>query len=153
MGEATRVMSLKDGTKKMSKSDESDLSRINMTDDADTIVKKIKKAQTDADPMPDHVDGLDGRPGASNLVTIYAALSETTRADVVAKYAGQGWGVFKPALADLAVEKLAPMTARMNALMADKAEIDRILTAGSDKAGEIAAKVVQDTRDIMGFWK
>jgi tryptophanyl-tRNA synthetase len=153
MGEATRVMSLKDGTKKMSKSDESDLSRINMTDDADTIVKKIKKAQTDSDPLPDHVDGLEGRHGASNLVTIYAALSDIGRADVVAKYAGQGWGAFKPALADLAVAKLAPMTARMNDLMADKGEIDRILKAGSEKADEIAAKVVQDTRDIMGFWR
>lgn len=153
MGEATRVMSLKDGTKKMSKSDESDFSRINMTDDADKIVKKIKKAQTDSDPLPDHVDGLEGRHGASNLVTIYAALSGATRAQVIDKYAGQGWGAFKPALADLAVEKLAPMTARMNDLMADKGEIDRILKAGSDKAGDVAARVVQETRDIMGFWK
>jgi tryptophanyl-tRNA synthetase len=153
MGEATRVMSLKDGTKKMSKSDESDLSRINMTDDADTIVKKIKKAQTDQELMPEKVEGLDGRHGASNLVTIYAALSETSRKAVVEKYAGKGWGEFKPALADLAVEKLSPMTAKMNDLMADKGEIDRILKAGSEKANIIAAKVVDETRSIMGFWK
>lgn len=152
MGEATRVMSLKDGTKKMSKSDESELSRINMTDDADTIVKKIKKAQTDQDPMPDSVDGLEGRHGASNLVTIYAALSDKSKAEVVAEFAGQGWGTFKPALADLAVAKLAPMTERMNELMTDTAEIDRILKAGSEKAGAVAEGVVTKTRDIMGFW-
>jgi tryptophanyl-tRNA synthetase len=153
MGEAMRVMSLKDGTKKMSKSDESELSRINMTDDADTIVKKIKKAQTDQEPMPEKIEGLEGRHGASNLVTIYAALSETSRAAVVEKYAGKGWGEFKPALADLAVAKLAPMTAKMNELMADKGEIDRILKAGSAQANQIAAKVVDETRSIMGFWK
>jgi tryptophanyl-tRNA synthetase len=153
MGEAARVMSLKDGTKKMSKSDESDLSRINMTDDADTIVKKIKKAQTDSDPLPDSVEGLAGRAGASNLVAIYAALADISKADVVAKYAGQGWGVFKPALADLAVEKIGPINARMSALLADKAEIDRILKAGSEKANAVAEKTVVKTREIMGFWR
>lgn len=153
MGEAARVMSLKDGTKKMSKSDESDLSRINMTDDADAIVKKIKKAQTDPEPLPDTVEGLAGRPGASNLVMIYAALAGISRADVVAQFAGQGFGVFKPALADLAVAKLGPINARMRELLGDPAEIDRILRTGSEKVAGIAAKTVSDTRDIMGFWK
>lgn len=153
MGEATRVMSLKDGTKKMSKSDESDLSRINMTDDADSIVKKIKKAQTDPEPLPDTVEGLEGRPGAANLVNIYAALAGISRAEVVAQFAGQGWGVFKPALADLAVAGLGPINARMRELMADTAEIDRILRAGSEKISVIAEKTVSATRDVMGFWR
>lgn len=153
MGEATRVMSLQDGTKKMSKSDPSEKSRIALTDDADTISKKIKKAQTDSDPLPETVEGLEGRAGASNLVTIYAALSDMSRADVIARYAGQGWGVFKPALADLAVEKLSPITQRMSQLMADPAEIDRILKAGSEKAAGIAQQTVAKTRDIMGFWR
>ena len=152
MGEATRVMSLQDGTKKMSKSDPSEKSRINLIDDADTIVKKIKKAQTDPDALPDSVEGLAGRAGADNLVTIYAALAEKTKAEVIAEYAGQGWGVFKPALADLAVEKLAPMTARMSELMADPAQIDAILSAGNEKANALAEKTVREVREIMGFW-
>ncbi len=152
VGEATRVMSLKDGTKKMSKSDESDLSRINLTDDADMIAKKIKKAQTDQEPMPDTVEGLEGRAGANNLVTIYAALADISKTDVVERHAGQMWGEFKPALAELAVEKLSPMTARMSELMADPAEIDAILAAGNEKANAIAEQTVQETRDIMGFW-
>ncbi|MCC6597980.1 MAG: tryptophan--tRNA ligase [Alphaproteobacteria bacterium] len=153
MGEATRIMSLKDGTKKMSKSDESDLSRINMTDDADTIARKIKKAQTDPENLPETVAALAGRPGALNLVTIYAALAGCDRANVLAQYAGMGWGAFKPALADLAVAKLSPITARMNELLGDVAEIDRILKAGSEVAGALAERTVQETRDIMGFWK
>ncbi len=153
MGAATRVMSLADGTKKMSKSDESEKSRINLVDDADTIVKKIKKAQTDADPLPEAVEGLKGRAGADNLVSIYAALGDISKADVIAQYAGKGWGEFKPALADLAVEKLAPMTARMSELLADPAQIDAILAAGNEKANAIAEQTVQETRDIMGFWK
>ncbi len=153
MGEGTRVMSLQDGTKKMSKSDESSKSRINLTDDADTIVKNIKKAQTDPEALPESVDGLEGRAGAANLVTIYAALAEISKADVLAEFGGKGWGEFKPALADLAVEKLAPMTARMSELMADPAEIDDILAAGNAKANAIADQTVQETRDIMGFWK
>ena len=151
-GAATRVMSLKDGTKKMSKSDDSDLSRINLTDDADTIVKKIKKAQTDQEPMPESVDGLEGRAGADNLVGIYAALADISKEDVVAKHAGQMWGEFKPALAELAVEKLAPVTQRMSELMTDPGEIDAILSKGNEKANEIANKTVAETRDIMGFW-
>lgn len=153
MGEATRVMSLKDGTRKMSKSDESDLARINMTDDADTIARKIKKAQTDSDPLPGSVEGLAGRPGAANLVNIYAALAGISRAEVLGRFAGQGFGAFKPALADLAVAELGPINARMREFLADPAEIDRILKAGSEKAASIAAQTVLDIRAIMGFWK
>lgn len=152
MGEATRVMSLQDGTKKMSKSDASEKSRINLTDDADTIAKKIKKAQTDPDGIPESVEGLEGRAGAQNLVTIYAALAGMSKADVVAEFAGSGWGEFKPALADLAVEKLSPITARMSELMNDVSEIDRILRAGNEKANEMAEVTVKQVREIMGFW-
>jgi tryptophanyl-tRNA synthetase len=153
MGEATRVMSLQDGTKKMSKSDPSEKSRISLVDDADTIAKKIKKAQTDPEALPETVEGLKGREGADNLVTIYAALSGVSKADVIAQYAGQGWGVFKPALADLAVEKLAPITTRMSELMADPAEIDAILAKGADQARTIAAPVLDEVQSVMGFWK
>ena len=153
MGEGTRVMSLQDGTKKMSKSDPSEKSRINLIDDADTIAKKIKKAQTDPDPLPEDIKGLEGRAGAENLVTIYAALSGKSKADVVAEYAGQGWGVFKPALADLAVEKLSPMTKRMSELMADPSEIDAILRDGNAQAQAIAEQTLIDVREIMGFWR
>lgn len=153
VGEAMRVMSLQDGSKKMSKSDPSEKSRINMTDDADTIAKKIKKAQTDPEPLPETIEELDGRAGALNLVTIYAALAEIARADVLREYAGKGWGEFKPALADLAVEKLAPMTAKMNELMADPAEIDFILNRGRETASQLADMTVQEMQDIMGFWK
>lgn len=153
IGEATRVMSLQDGTKKMSKSDPSEKSRINLTDDADTIAKKIKKAQTDPDALPSDVAGLEGRAGAANLVNIYAALADISRADVLAQYGGQGWGVFKPALADLCVEKLAPITTRMNELMDEPEEIDRLLATGGMKANEIAKPILQETMEIMGFWK
>lgn len=153
MGEATRVMSLADGTKKMSKSDPSEKSRINLTDDADTIAKKIKKAQTDPDALPSDVKGLEGRAGAENLVTIYAALAGMSKAEVLAQYGGQGWGVFKPALAELAVEKLSPITARMSELMADPAQIDEILRAGNEKANALAEETLSQTRQIMGFWE
>lgn len=152
LGEATRVMSLQDGSKKMSKSDPSEKSRINLTDDADTIAKKIKKAQTDPDALPSDVKGLEGRVGADNLVTIYAALADMSKADVLAEYGGQGWGVFKPALAELAVEKLAPITARMSELMADPAQIDAILRTGNEKANALAEDTLKQTREIMGFW-
>ena len=153
IGVATRVMSLADGTKKMSKSDPSEKSRINMTDDADTIAGKIRKAQTDSDPLPETVEGLKGRAGAENLVTIYAALAEISKEAVIAQFAGQGWGAFKPALADLAVEKLSPITKRMSELMADPAEIDAILKAGNARANAIAEQTLRETREIMGFWK
>jgi len=153
IGEATRVMSLQDGTKKMSKSDPSEKSRINLTDDADTIVKKIKKAQTDPEALPSEVGGLEGRAGAANLVGIYAALAEISRADVLNQYGGKGWGEFKPALAELCVEKLAPITTRMSELLADPAQIDAVLKAGAETADSIAAPIVEQTMSTMGFWK
>ena len=150
-GAATRVMSLRDGTKKMSKSDPSDASRINMTDDADTIARKIRKAKTDPDPLPDALDGLAERPEARNLVNIYAALAGMTSEAVVAEYAGRQFGQFKPALADLAVDKLAPITAEMSRLMADPAEIDRILAKGAMQAREITAPILKKTYEIVGM--
>ena len=153
LGEATRVMSLRDGTQKMSKSAESDLSRINLTDDADTIANKIKKAKTDPEPLPDNLEALKARPEADNLVTIYAALADESKEQVIARFAGQQFSAFKPALADVAVAHLSPITKRLNDLLADKAEIDRILARGADKAREIASPVLKETMDIMGFWR
>ncbi|WP_316013886.1 tryptophan--tRNA ligase [Roseobacter sp. HKCCA0434] len=150
-GAATRVMSLRDGTKKMSKSDPSDASRINLTDDADTIAKKIRKAKTDPEPLPETVEGLEDRPEARNLVNIYAALAETTREAVIAEYAGAQFGTFKPALADLAVEKLAPISSEMARLMDDTAEIDRVLGDGATRAAEIAEPILAKTYDIVGL--
>ncbi len=151
MGEATRVMSLRDGTKKMSKSDPSDLSRITMRDSADDIAKKIRKAQTDPDPLPEDVKGLEGRPGADNLVGIYAALSDKTKAQVLAEFSGAQFSVFKPALAELAVEKLSPITNEMKRLMDDKAYIDTILEKGAERARAIADPVLARVREIVGF--
>jgi tryptophanyl-tRNA synthetase len=153
LGEATRVMSLRDGSQKMSKSSESDMSRINMTDDADMIADKIKRAKTDPLPLPDTVEGLERRPEANNLITIYAALDGRSKKDVVAEFAGKQFSEFKPKLAELTVAKIAPMNARMRELMADTAEIDRILAQGAEKARKVAAPVVAEVRDIMGFWK
>ncbi|NNL36353.1 MAG: tryptophan--tRNA ligase [Silicimonas sp.] len=150
-GPATRVMSLRDGTKKMSKSDPSDMSRINLSDDADTIAQKFRKARTDPEPLPDNYAGLKDRPEAKNLVDIFAALSGTSTDAVMAEHAGAGWGQFKPQLADVAVEKLAPITDEMNRLMADPAEIDRLLGEGAAKAREIAAPVLARTYDIVGL--
>jgi tryptophanyl-tRNA synthetase len=150
-GAATRVMSLRDGSKKMSKSDPSDQSRINLTDDADTIAQKFRKARTDAAPLPETAEGLKDRPEARNLVNIYAALAETTADKVVAEFAGQGFGAFKPALADLAVAKLSPIAEEMKRLMADPAEIDRILGDGADRAEAIAAPILAQTKDIVGM--
>ncbi len=150
-GPATRVMNLRDGSKKMSKSGESDMERINMTDDADTIAKKFKKARTDPDALPETLDELKGRPEARNLVDIYAGLSETTPEAVITEYAGAGWGRFKPALAELAVEKLAPISTEMARLMNDKAEIDRILGAGAEKADAIAQPILDQAYDITGL--
>ncbi|WP_208349277.1 tryptophan--tRNA ligase [Pseudaestuariivita rosea] len=150
-GVATRIMSLRDGTKKMSKSDPSDMSRINMTDDADTIAKKIRKAKTDPDPLPEALEGLDDRPEARNLVNIYAALAEKPAEDVIAEFAGQQFGTFKPALAELAVEKLAPISSEMDRLMQDPAEIDRILAQGAARAREIAAPILAKTYEIIGM--
>ena len=150
-GAATRVMSLRDGTKKMSKSDPSDQSRINLTDDADTISKKIRKAKTDMDPLPATLDGLKDWPEARNLVNIYAALAGHTPDQVVQDYAGAQFGTFKPALADLAVAKLSPITSEMSRLMKDPAEIDRILGAGADRAEALARPIVDQVYDIIGM--
>ena len=150
-GAATRVMSLRDGTKKMSKSDPSDQSRINLTDDADTISKKIRKAKTDMDPLPATIDGLKDRPEARNLVNIYAALAGHTPAQVVQDYAGAQFGTFKPALADLAVAKLSPITSEMSRLMKDPAEIDRIIGEGAARADAIARPIVDQVYDIIGM--
>lgn len=150
-GDATRVMSLRDGSKKMSKSDVSDLSRINLTDDADTIAKKIRKAKTDPDPLPDNLKDLDGRAEARNLVNIYAGLSGESAEKVIADHAGAQFGQFKPELAELAVEKLAPISAEMTRLMGDVTEIDRLLGIGADKAAAIADPILEATYDIVGL--
>ncbi|MBR9650971.1 tryptophan--tRNA ligase [Thalassovita aquimarina] len=150
-GAATRVMSFRDGTKKMSKSDPSDMSRINLTDDADAIAKKIRKAKTDPDPLPDSLEGLQDRPEAMNLVNIYAALADLTPEQVIAEHAGQQFGTFKPSLADLAVAKLSPISTEMSRLMQDQGEIDRILGRGAERAREIATPILQKTYDIVGM--
>lgn len=150
-GAATRVMSLKDGTKKMSKSDPVPASRINLTDDADTIAKKFKKAKTDPDPLPGSIEGLEGRPDARNLVNIYAALSETSVDNVLAANDGKMFGYFKQDLADLAVSKLAPVSSEMARLMRDPAEIDRILSRGAERAREISVPVLEQVYDIVGM--
>lgn len=150
-GAAARVMSLRDGSRKMSKSDPSDASRINLTDDADAIAQKIRKARTDAEPLPETADGLKDRPEARNLVNIYAALSGKTPAAVLQEFAGQGFGLFKPVLADLAVAALAPISGEMTRLMADPAEIDRILGQGAARADAIARPILERTYEIMGM--
>lgn len=150
-GPAVRVMNLRDGAKKMSKSGESDMERINMLDDADKIAKKFKKAKTDPDGIPETMDGLDGRPEARNLVNIYAALSDQSAEAVVADYAGAGWGKFKPALADLAVDKLAPISDEMRRLMDDTTEIDKILRLGAERARDIASPILKKTYEIVGL--
>jgi len=150
-GAATRVMSLRDGTKKMSKSDPSDMSRLNMTDDADALAKKIKKAKTDAEALPETLEGLDGRPEARNLVNIYAALNEMTPQAVIDEFAGQQFGAFKPKLADLAVSKLAPISGEMSRLMQEPDEIDRILARGAERGRALAAPILQQTYDIVGM--
>ena len=150
-GAATRVMSLRDGTKKMSKSDPSDMSRINLTDDADAIASKIRKARTDPAPLPDAYAALAERPEARNLVNIYAALSGQAPEAVVEAFAGRPFSAFKPALADLAVAHLAPIAARMREFVADPAEIDRILGGGADRAAAIAGPILERTLDIVGL--
>ena len=150
-GPATRVMSLRDGLKKMSKSDPSDLSRINLTDDADTIAKKIRKTKTDIEPLPSDEAGLEARPEADNLVGIYAALADISREQVIRDFGGQQFSQFKPALADLAVAKLAPIADEMRRLVGDPAYIDAVLKDGGERAGAIAEKTMGDVRDILGM--
>ena len=151
-GPGARVMSLRDGSAKMSKSDPSDNSRINLTDDADAIAQKIRKAKTDPEPLPESLDELKARPEADNLVGIYAALSGEEKSAVLARFAGQGFGAFKPALVEVAVAELAPVGERMRRLLGDKGEIDRILKAGTEKAEAVAQPVVDEVKKLVGFW-
>ena len=150
-GPATRVMSLRDGTKKMSKSDPSDLSRINLTDDADMIASKVRKAKTDAEPLPGEVEGLAARPEADNLVGIFAALNNESREEVLKTFGGAQFSSFKGALVDLAVAKLSPIAAEMKRLQADNSYIDAVLRDGAARARAIAAPVMDDVKDIVGF--
>ena len=150
-GPATRVMSLRDGTKKMSKSDPSDLSRINLTDDADTVARKIRKAKTDTEPLPSEPAGLKGRPEAENLTGIYAALAGEPLDRVLAQYGGGQFSTFKNALADLAVAKLGPIGEETKRLQADPAIVDAVLKDGSARARAIAAPIVRKAREIVGF--
>ncbi|ESX11110.1 tryptophanyl-tRNA synthetase [Mesorhizobium sp. LSJC264A00] len=150
-GPAARIMSLRDGSKKMSKSDPSDLSRINLTDDADTISKKIRKAKTDPEALPSEADGLESRPEAENLVGIYAGLAEMSKADVLKEFGGQQFSVFKPALADLAVEKLAPIAGEMRRIEGDRAYVDAVLRDGGERAGALAGTTMKTVRDIIGL--
>ncbi|HUZ14352.1 MAG TPA: tryptophan--tRNA ligase [Caulobacteraceae bacterium] len=147
------VMSLRDGRVKMSKSDPSDQSRINLADGPDAIAAKIRKARTDPEPLPESPEGLEGRPEAANLVGLFAALSGQTTAEVLTAFGGQGFGQsFKPALADLVIARLAPVTAAMRGLVADPAQIDRILAEGAERARAIAEPVLAETRRLVGFW-
>jgi len=150
-GPAPRVMSLRDGLKKMSKSDPSDLSRINLTDDADTISKKIRKAKTDPQPLPSDLEGLADRPEADNLVTIYAALSESSKEAVMADFGGRQFSEFKPALADLAVEKLAPIAGEMRRISDDRAYVDSVLRDGGERATVLAEETMKVARRIIGL--
>ncbi|MEC9066906.1 MAG: tryptophan--tRNA ligase [Pseudomonadota bacterium] len=149
--EAARIMSLRDGSRKMSKSDPSDMARINLTDDADTIVKKIKKAKTDPEPLPSEAAGLADRPEAQNLVAIYGALSGETVDAVLARFGGQGFGAFKPALAELMVEAIAPITARFRGLLEDREALDAILARGAARARERAAPTLEAAYRALGL--
>ena len=152
-GAATRVMSLRDGTKKMSKSDESDYSRIAMTDDADAIALKIRKAKTDLEPLPATAEGLEGRAEASNLLGIYAALADKDKAEIMAQFAGRQFSEFKKELTDLAVAVLGPINTEMKRLMADPGHIDAVLRDGARRADAIAAPILDEVYQIVGFLK
>jgi tryptophanyl-tRNA synthetase len=151
IGAATRVMSLRDGTKKMSKSDDSDMSRINLTDEADAIASKIKRAKTDPHPLPASKDELKGRPEAENLLSIHAALSDQSLEASIAQFAGQQFSGFKQTLADLTVAKLEPINRQMRRLLADPGEIDRILKQGAQKARAIATPIMDEVKQRVGF--
>jgi tryptophanyl-tRNA synthetase len=149
--EGARIMSLRDGGAKMSKSDPSDMSRVNLTDDVDTVAQKVRKAKTDAEPLPESIDGLAGRAEAKNLVTIYSVLADETPQAVLSRFAGQGFGAFKPALADLLVETMRPIKARLDALREDPAELDAILERGADKAAAVARPTLDAAYDAVGL--
>ena len=150
-GPATRIMSLRDGSKKMSKSDPSDYSRINLTDDADAISQKIRKAKTDPEPLPSETDGLKSRPEAENLVAIYAALTDSTPEEVLRQHGGSQFSGFKAALVDVAVTKLAPIAGEMRRLVDDEAHIEAVLADGSQRARAIATQTMNAVKDIVGF--
>jgi tryptophanyl-tRNA synthetase len=150
-GPAPRVMSLRDGTKKMSKSDPSDNSRINLTDDADTIAQKIRKAKTDPEPLPSEAPGLEARPEADNLVGIYAALSGRSKAEVLREFGGGQFSSFKNALVELCVAKLAPIAADMKRLAADPGHVDQVLIDGANRARDLADETMRTAKDIVGF--
>jgi tryptophanyl-tRNA synthetase len=148
---AARIMSLRDGTAKMSKSDPSDMSRINMTDDDDTIAQKVRKAKTDPEPLPEAAEGLDGRPEARNLVSIYAALGDENVGSVLAQFSGQGFGAFKPALAERLIETLRPIRERFVALKDDHASIDAVLERGAERARALAAPRLKGAYKALGL--
>ena len=150
-GTAARVMSLRDGTSKMSKTDPSDMSRINLTDSDDAIAQKIRKAKTDAEPLPSDPKDLEGRAEARNLVGIYAAVTDESVEQVLARFAGQGFGAFKPALADAIVALLSPLRSRLEALRSDPAELDKILLAGAERAAELAAPTLAAAYKAVGL--
>ena len=149
--DAARIMSLRDGAAKMSKSDPSDMSRINLADDADTIMQKVKKAKTDPEPLPSEVAGLEGRPEASNLVGIYATMANTTPEAVLAEFAGKGFGAFKPALGELLVATLGPISARFVELKQDREALDAILAKGALKARDVASSTLNAAYDALGL--
>ncbi len=150
-GPATRVMSLRDGTKKMSKSDASEMSRIALTDDSDQIAQKIRKAKTDPEPLPSETKGLEGRPEAENLVGIFAALGGTTPDAVLKDHGGAQFSAFKPALAELAVARLSPIAAEMRRLLAEPGHVDAVLADGAERARAIAAPIMRDVKDVVGL--
>jgi tryptophanyl-tRNA synthetase len=149
--EAARIMSLRDGTAKMSKSDPSDMSRVNLSDDADEIMRKVKKAKTDPEPLPSEAAGLDGRPEALNLVTIFGALTGKSVEQVLSEYGGQGFGVFKPALGEVMVAELAPIAARFNELKADRESLDAILARGASRAREMGSSTLASVYKALGL--
>ena len=151
MGEGARVMSLRDGSKKMSKSDPSDMTRINLNDDADTLANKIRKARTDADPLPGAAEGLEERPEAANLVGIYAALMDVSRDAVCAEFEGKGFGDFKKALTEVVVNRLAPITEEMARLQNDPAYIDSVLADGAERASAMAAPILAEVKKAVGY--
>jgi len=149
--EAARIMSLRDGSAKMSKSDPSDMSRINLTDDADTLMQKVKKAKTDPEPLPSDKAGLEGRPEAANLVGIYAAMAGTNIDAVLGQFGGEGFGKFKPALGDLLVDRLAPINTRFRELRQDRERLDAILAKGASKARELARPTLDAAYTALGL--
>ena len=150
-GEAKRIMSLRDGSKKMSKSDPSDFSRIHLTDSADEISQKIRKAKTDPEPLPDSLEGLEERPEAKNLLTVYAAFQDKTLQEAISDVSGKSFSDFKPLLTDVLISKLEPISIKMNAYLDEKTELENILKQGADHANELAEKTLRDVKDTMGL--